>query len=154
ALIRAISRFLRQLQVAYSQDYMWSTLSKHAAVAARIFDLFRTRFDPRSASSAQQRAAQEKEILAAIETALQAVESLDEDRIVRHFVNAVTAAVRTNFYQLGRDGRAKDVIAIKFSSRMLDAVPPPRPLYEVFVYSARLEAVHLRFGKVARGGIR
>jgi glutamate dehydrogenase len=154
ALIRAISRFLRQLQVAYSQDYMWTTLRKHAAVAAQIVDLFRNRFDPRSAVPAQQRAAREKEILSAIETALQAVDSLDEDRIIRNFVNAVMAAVRTNFYQLDRDGRAKDVIAIKFSSRMLDAAPPPRPLYEVFVYAARLEAVHLRFGKVARGGIR
>ena len=156
ALIRSISRFLRQLGVAYSQDYMWTTLRKHAAVAAQIFDLFRTRFDPRSALPAQERAAREKEKekVSAIETALQAVDSLDEDRIIRHFVNAVTAAVRTNFYQLDRDGRAKDVIAIKFSSRMLDAVPPPRPLYEVFVYSARLEADHLRFGKVARGGIR
>ena len=154
ALIRAISRFLRQLQVAYSQDYMWTTLRKHAAVASQIVDLFRSRFDPRSALPARQRAAREQEILSAIETALQAVDSLDEDRIIRNFVNAVMAAVRTNFYQLDRDGRAKDVIAIKFSSRMLDAVPPPRPLYEVFVYAARLEAVHLRFGKVARGGIR
>jgi glutamate dehydrogenase len=152
ALIRAISRFLRQLQVAYSQDYMWATLRKHASLAAQIFDLFSSRFDP--ALRAEQRAAREKEISSAIETALQAVDSLDEDRIIRHFVNAVTAAVRTNFYQLDRDGRAKDVIAIKFASRMLDAVPPPRPLYEIFVYSARLEAVHLRFGKVARGGIR
>jgi glutamate dehydrogenase len=154
ALIRAISRFLRQLQVAYSQDYMWATLRKHASLAAQIFDLFRARFDPRSAFPAQQRAGREKEISSAIETALQAVDSLDEDRIIRHFVNAVTAAVRTNFYQLDRDGRAKDVIAIKFASRNLDAVLPPRPLYEIFVYSARLEAVHLRFGKVARGGIR
>jgi len=154
ALIRAISRFLRQLKVAYSQDYMWATLRKHAALAAQIFDLFRTRFDPRSMLAAAQRAAREKEILSAIENALQAVDSLDEDRIIRHFVNAATGAVRTNFYQLDRSGRAKDVIAIKFASRELDAVPPPRPLYEVFVYSARLEAVHLRFGKVARGGIR
>jgi glutamate dehydrogenase len=154
ALIRTISRFLRQIQVAYSQDYMWATLRKHAAVAAQILDLFRSRFDPRSALPAQQHAAREKEILAAIETALQSIDSLDEDRIIRHFVNAVTAAVRTNFYQLDRDGRAKDVIAVKFASRGLDAVPPPRPQYEVFVYSARLEAAHLRFGKVARGGIR
>ena len=154
ALVRTISRFLRQIQVAYSQDYMWATLRKHAAIAAQIVDLFRARFDPRSSLPPQQRAAQEQEILSVIETALQAVDSLDEDRIIRLFVSAVTAAVRTNFYQLGRDGRAKDVVAIKFASRKLDAVPAPRPLYEVFVYSARLEAAHLRFGKVARGGIR
>ena len=154
ALIRAISRFLRQIQVAYSQDYMWATLRKHAAFAAQIFDLFRVRFDPHLAVPPEQRAVQEKAILSAIETALQAVDSLDEDRIIRHFVNAVTAAVRTNFYRRGGDGSAKDIVAIKFASRRLDAAPRPRPLYEVFVYSPRLEAVHLRFGKVARGGIR
>ena len=98
--------------------------------------------------------ARETAIAAAIETALQAVDSLDEDRILRHFVNAVTAAIRTNFYQHDRDGRPKDLIAIKFSSRKLDGMPLPRPLYEIFVYSPRVEGVHLRFGKVARGGIR
>src|SRR5262249_45482985 len=95
ALIRTISRFLRQLQVAYSQDYMWTTLRKHATVAAQIFDLFRTRFDPRSSLPAQQRAAREKEILSAVETALQAVDRRDEDRIIRRFVNPATAAART-----------------------------------------------------------
>ena len=81
-------------------------------------------------------------------------QSLDEDRILRRFVNAVAAALRTNFYQLGPDGLPKDVIAIKFESHRLDAMPLPRPLYEIFVYSPRVEGIHLRFGKVARGGIR
>jgi glutamate dehydrogenase len=154
ALLRTISRFLQQIRVAYSQDYMWATLRKHAAVAAQIVQLFRTRFDPHLDLTADARTSREREILSAIETALQAVESLDEDRIIRHFVNAVTAAVRTNYYQLARDGRPKEAIAIKFASRKFDAVPAPRPLYEAFLCSPRLEAVHLRFGKVARGGIR
>jgi glutamate dehydrogenase len=154
ALIRSISRFLRQIRVAYSQDYMWTTLRNHPAVAAQVVDLFRTRFDPHLAVSTAQRAEREAEILSAIEMALQAVQSLDEDRIIRHFVSAVTAAVRTNFYQLGSDGRVKAAVAIKFSSRKLDDIPRPRPLYEIFVYSPRFEAAHLRFGKVARGGIR
>ena len=154
ALIRAISRFLRQIRVPYSQDYMWATLRKHAGIAAQIVALFHTRFDPHLPASNDERAAREAEIAAAIEAALQAVESLDEDRILRHFVNAVQAAIRTNFYQLDRDGHPKDVIAIKFSSRKVDGMPLPRPLYEIFVYSPRVEAVHLRFGKVARGGIR
>ncbi len=85
---------------------------------------------------------------------MQAVDSLDEDRILRRFVNAVQAAIRTNFYQLDHHGHAKDLIAVKFSSRKLDDMPLPRPLYEIFVYSPRVEGVHLRFGKVARGGIR
>ena len=91
-------------------------------------------------------------IASSIETALQAVDSLDEDRILRRFVNAVQAAIRTNFYRPDRGGQ--DLIAVKFASRKLDDMPLPRPLYEIFVYSPRVEGVHLRFGKVARGGIR
>ncbi len=80
--------------------------------------------------------------------------SLDEDRILRHFVNAVQSALRTNFYQIGDDGQPKAQIAIKYESGKLTTLPAPRPLYEIFVYSPRVEGVHLRFGKVARGGIR
>ncbi|HEY2527163.1 MAG TPA: NAD-glutamate dehydrogenase [Xanthobacteraceae bacterium] len=154
ALIRTMSRFLRQLRVAYSQDYMWTTLRKHAGITTQIVDLFHARFDPRHDASPTERAARQAAIASAIEQGLQAVESLDEDRILRHFVNAVEAAVRTNFYQLDRDGRVKELIAIKFASREIDDMPLPRPLYEVFVYSPRVEGVHLRCGRVARGGIR
>ena len=154
ALIRTISRFLRQIRVPYSQDYMWATLRKYPAIAGRIVALFQARFDPHSKALPDERAARQAEIGAEIETALQSVDGLDEDRILRHFVNAVTAAIRTNFYQLGRDGHPKELIAIKFASRQVDDMPLPRPLYEIFVCSPRLEAVHMRFGKVARGGIR
>ncbi len=154
ALIRTISRFLRQLRVPYSQDYMWATLRKHARIATGIVALFHVRFAPRLSQSTVERAARETEISTAIEAALQTVDSLDEDRILRHFVNAVMAAIRTNFYQLDEDGRTKELIAIKFLSHKVDGMPLPRPLYEVFLYSPRLEAAHLRFGKVARGGIR
>jgi glutamate dehydrogenase len=154
ALIRTVSRFLRQIRVPYSQDYMWATLRKHARIAAEIVALFHARFAPPLNMAEDERNARESEISTAIEAALQAVDSLDEDRILRHFVNAVTAAIRTNFYQVDADGRAKDLIAVKFTSRKVDGMPLPRPLYEIFVYSPRLEAVHMRFGKVARGGIR
>jgi glutamate dehydrogenase len=154
ALIRAISRFLRQIHVPYSQGYMWATLVKHASIAADLVRLFGARFDPRLDISAAERKAREAEIAGAIETALRAVQSLDEDRILRRFVNAIQGAIRTNFYQIDTSGHPKQLIAIKFASRRLDAVPLPRPLYEIFVYSPRVEGVHLRFGKVARGGIR
>jgi glutamate dehydrogenase len=154
ALIRTLSRFLRQVRVPFSQDYMWTTLRKHAGIAAQIVTLFHTRFDPKLGVAADERAAREAAIATAIETALQAVDSLDEDRILRRFVNAVQAAIRTNFYQLDHHGQIKELIAVKFSSRKLDDMPLPRPLYEIFVYSPRVEGVHLRFGKVARGGIR
>ena len=154
ALLRAISRFLRQIRIAFSQDYMWATLRKHPTIAAAIVLLFYVRFDPRLDADKEQRGKAEAAALARIEEALQAVSSLDEDRILRHFVNAVTSALRTNFYQLDLEGRPKAVIATKFESRKLDGLPLPRPLFEIFVYSPRVEGVHLRFGKVARGGIR
>ena len=153
ALIRTISRFLRQIRVPYSQDYMWATLRKHAAITLGIVRLFHGRFNP-GHEQAKRRAEFEAEVLADIEAALQKVDSLDEDRIVRRFVNAVQSAIRTNYYQLGKDGFPKQEISIKFSSRKLEGVPKPAPLYEIFVYSPRFEAVHMRFGKVARGGIR
>jgi glutamate dehydrogenase len=153
ALIRTISRFLRQARIAYSQDYMWGTLRRHPEIAAQILAIFHTRFDPRLELSIEQCGEKQVEFLAAIETALSAVESLDEDRILRHFVNAVTSALRTNFYQT-ESGQPKPTIAIKFDSRKIDGLPLPKPLYEIFVYSPRVEGVHLRFGKVARGGIR
>jgi len=154
ALVRTLSRFLRQVRVPYSQDYMWATLRRHCAIAAQIVSLFHARFDPQLGSAPEQHAAREAEIASAIETALASVDSLDEDRILRRFVNAVAGAIRTNFYQRTNEGRPNDLIAVKFSSRKLDGLPLPRPLYEIFVYSPRVEAVHLRFGKVARGGIR
>src|SRR5262249_6997903 len=153
-LIPAISRFLRQILVPYSQGYMWATLVKPAWIAADLVRLFNARFDPRFDISAAERKAREAEIAGAIEAALRGVQSLDEDRILRRFVNAVQGAIRTNFYQIDASGHPKQLIAIKFASRRLDAVPLPRPLYEIFVYSPRVEGVHLRFGKVARGGIR
>ncbi|MDB5600952.1 MAG: NAD-specific glutamate dehydrogenase [Xanthobacteraceae bacterium] len=154
ALVRTISRFLRQISVPFSQDYMWATLRKHASVTALIIKLFDTRFDPRPSIAAAERQSKEAAVVAEIEAALQKVESLDEDRILRHFVNAVTSALRTNFYQIDNAGKPVAQIAIKFASGQIDGLPLPKPLYEIFVYSPRVEGVHLRFGKVARGGIR
>ena len=145
--------FLRRIRVPYSRDYMWATLRKYPGIAVQIVSSSK-RLRSASGRSAAQRTTREAAIAAEIEAALQAVEGLDEDRILRRFVNAVTAAIRTNFYQLDGDGRAKALIAIKFSSRKVDGMPLPRPLYEIFLYSPRVEAVHLRFGKVARGGLR
>ena len=151
ALVRTLSRFLRQIRVPYSQDYMWTTLVKHSAIAADIVALFHARFDPREDADRPQK---QDAIVARIEGALEQVESLDEDRIIRRFVNAVRSAVRTNYFQTDDNGAPKAQIAIKFESRKLTDLPLPRPLYEIFVYSPRLEGAHMRFGKVARGGIR
>ncbi|MCC6949389.1 MAG: NAD-glutamate dehydrogenase [Bradyrhizobiaceae bacterium] len=154
ALIRTLSRYLRQARIAYSQDYLWSTLNRYPAVAAKIVTLFHMRFDPRVEVSGEERSEREAAIVQEIEQALGAVESLDDDQILRRFVNLVKAALRTNFYQAGADGQAKPIISIKFESRKIEELPLPKPLYEIFVYSPRVEGIHLRFGKVARGGIR
>src|SRR5882757_1736566 len=167
AMLRSFARYLRQIRVPYSQDYLWATLVKHAAIAAKLAELFHLRFDPRlePAPSDQRpapdqraapnaRAVREAALAAEIDAALQKVDSLDEDRIIRHFVNVIRAATRTNFYQLGADGQVKSEIAVKLDSRKVDGMPLPRPLCEIFIYAPRLEAVHLRFGKAARGGIR
>ncbi|MDI1345802.1 MAG: NAD-glutamate dehydrogenase [Pseudolabrys sp.] len=153
ALIRTLSRYLRQIRVPYSQDYMWATLVKHAPIAADTVALFHARFDPRD-EAAKARNEKQQEISARIEEELEKVDSLDEDRILRLFVNAVQSAIRTNFYQVDASGHVKAQIAIKFESGKLTEMPLPRPLYEIFVYSPRVEGVHMRFGKVARGGIR
>jgi glutamate dehydrogenase len=110
ALIRTVSRFLRQIRVPYSQDYMWTTLVKHAAIAADIVALFHARFDLTQGDD--DRPAREREVAARIEDKLNGVASLDEDRILRHMLNAVQSAIRTNFYQLDKDGRPKAQIAI------------------------------------------
>jgi glutamate dehydrogenase len=154
ALIRTLSRFLRQIRVPYSQDYMWATLNRHPDVAAKLVALFHMRFDPRLEVTAAERQARQDALRAEIEAALKQVAVLDEDLILRAFMGAITAALRTNFYQLAKDGGLKPTIAIKFESRRIEGVPEPKPLYEIFVYAPRVEGVHLRFGKVARGGLR
>src|SRR3977135_128348 len=132
ALVRTISRYLRQIRIAYSQDYMWATLRRHHGIAAQIVALFHTRFDPRIEVVTEERAARQTALLAEIETALGAVEVLDEARTLRHFVNAVTSGLRTSFYQT-ENGQLKPTIAIKFDSRKIDGLPLPQQPHEILV---------------------
>jgi len=154
AVIRTLSLYLRQIRARFSQDYMWTTLVRNIGIAGKLIELFKARFDPHQTLTAAERAAKEAAVAAAIEEELKAVTSLDEDRILRRFVNLVQAAVRTNVWQLGGDGQPRQVISFKFESGKVEGLPAPRPLYEIFVYSPRVEGIHLRFGKVARGGLR
>lgn len=151
ALLRALSRYLQQARIPYEQGYIADTLNRHPEIAARIVGLFRTRFDPTLPGD---RTLQETTAAQEIETALESVVSLDDDVILRRLMNLVRAATRTSFYQLGPDGRPKPVIAVKFDPKRVDGLPEPRPFAEIWVYGPRVEGVHLRFGKVARGGLR
>ena len=154
ALLRAVARFLRQARIAYSQDYLWTTLRRYAPIAASINALFQVKFDPKLGISLEERAKRISVVADEIEAGLADVTSLDDDTILRRFTNAVNCALRTNFFQSGDGTAHPPTIAVKYDSRKLDELPAPKPLYEIFVYSPRLEGVHLRFGKVARGGIR
>jgi glutamate dehydrogenase len=150
-VLRLYAKVLRQAGVAFSQAYMEDALSGHPEIARRLVQLFEIRFDPARATGASLAAIAE---IQAIDHALDAVESLDEDRILRNYLALVLKTVRTNHYQKLPSGEAKPCLAVKLASSEIDLMPLPRPLYEIFIYSPRVEAVHMRAGKVARGGIR
>ncbi len=152
ALMRAMARYLQQAGVPYGQDYLATTLARHKEIAATLSNSFANRFDPRLDQAA--RSAETARLATLLEQQLANVSSLDDDRILRRFANLIDAAIRTNFFQIGPDGFSRPTIAFKFDSGKVEGLPAPRPLYEIFVYSPRVEGVHLRFGKVARGGLR
>ncbi|MFM9975450.1 MAG: NAD-glutamate dehydrogenase, partial [Beijerinckiaceae bacterium] len=152
AMLRTLSRYAQQIRAPYGQDYIADTLKKHSGIATALVALFHARFDPHAAASG--RAERESTISAEIDALLADVQSLDEDRILRLFRNLLKAAVRTSFYQLAEDGRPRLVIAFKFEAARISSLPLPKPLFEIFLHSPRVEGVHMRFGKVARGGIR
>ena len=150
-ILRTYARYMRQMGSAFSQDYMAKTLANNASLAAAIVDLFVARFDPdRDPGLAAEAEAIEGDII----TRLEDVMNPDEDRILRAFLNLVQSTLRTNYFQYGRDGNPKPYLSVKFNSGMVEDLPLPRPWREIFVYSPRVEAVHLRGGPVARGGIR
>jgi glutamate dehydrogenase len=147
-ILRLYCKVLRQAGSPYSQAYMEDTLAGHAGIARRLVALFERRFDPARASHD---AASD---VTAVEEALDAVESLDEDRILRSFLTLVLKSLRTNYFQPGADGEPKSYLAVKFASSEIELLPLPHPLYEIYVYSPRMEGLHMRAGRVARGGIR
>ena len=151
AVLRGYTKYLRQAGITYSNFYIESALAANAAIVRMMMALFHARFDVDLAGDRDALAASRR---AAIITALESVESLDEDRILRRYLNLIDATLRTNFYQTGREGGEKPSISFKLDSAQVDELPLPRPMVEIFVYSPRVEGVHLRFGKVARGGIR
>ncbi len=150
-ILRTVAKYLRQAGIPFSQDYMETALSRNPDIAGLLVDLFHARNDPRLGSD---RDKQTETLRERIEAALNDVPSLDDDRIIRRMRNVIDSVLRTNFYQTNGEGAPKPYLAIKLDSRALDELPAPRPLYEIFVYSPEVEAVHLRFGKIARGGIR
>ncbi|MGA7616761.1 MAG: NAD-glutamate dehydrogenase [Thermoanaerobaculia bacterium] len=150
-VLRTYCKYLRQTGISFSQAYMQRTMANHAEIACLLVELFESLFDPARAGEGDERADQ---IRGEILRKLESVTNLDEDRIIRRYLNAIDSTVRTNYYQPDAAGLRKAYLSIKISSRDLTELPLPRPLFEIFVYSPRFEGVHLRGGMVARGGIR
>src|SRR5579884_1001528 len=150
-ILRLYSKLLRQAGSAFSQAYMEDTLVRHPDLARRLVQLFEIRLDPSRSFGASLATIGEVQ---AIDHALDRVESLDEDRILRSYLTLILKTTRTNYYQRLPNGEAKPYLAVKLASSEVDLLPRPRPLYEIYVYSPRVEGVHLRAGRVARGGIR
>jgi len=151
SVLRAYCKYLRQTGSTFSQDYMEDALVNNEHIARLIVDLFEARLDPSSQSSAETEGERLKE---EIEEALEAVVSLDEDRILRSFLDITLATLRTNYYQSTADGDPKGHLSFKLDPTKIPGLPLPLPRFEIFVYSPRTEGVHLRGGQVARGGIR
>ncbi|HVJ98151.1 MAG TPA: NAD-glutamate dehydrogenase, partial [Acidimicrobiia bacterium] len=147
ALVRAYCKYLRQTGTLFSQSYIEDTLARHPHIVRMLVGLFIARFDPTAAETG---AGDDPEAAAdAIRTELDAVTSLDDDRILRSLLHLVNATLRTNWFQA-----EADTVALKFDPAQIPDLPLPRPMYEIWVYSPRVEGVHLRSGKVARGGLR
>ena len=150
-VLRAYCKYLRQAAIPFSQAYMEETLANNPAITRLITDLFGCLFDPEDGNRRGARAAR---LRTRIENALEAVVNLDEDRILRRYLNIVQSTLRTNFYQSAAGGGPKPYVSFKLDSSAIDDLPLPRPMVEIFVHSPRVEGVHLRGGKIARGGIR
>ncbi|MCB5160945.1 NAD-glutamate dehydrogenase [Marinomonas algarum] len=150
-MLRALTKYLMQLQVPFSLSYMQQTLEKNAGIARLLVQLFEQRFDP---SQEAKRDEKVQKILDKIEAELDQVANLDEDRILKHYLSVIQAMLRTNFYQANAEGNIKDYVSFKLDPSLIPAVPLPRPKFEIFVYAPWVEGVHMRGGKVARGGLR
>ena len=151
-VLRAYCKYLRQTNSTYSQGYMEEALLGHPEIASLLIRLFNARHDP--AAETAPREAEAAALTDALERALDGVQSLDEDRILRSLLRLVLATLRTNYFQRDPSGEIKPYLSFKLDPGRIPDLPLPRPMFEIFVYSPRTEGVHLRAGKVARGGIR
>ena len=150
SILRAYARYMRQVGFPFSQQYIEDTLSHYPDVAKGLVDLFVRRFDPKHKGAQKG----QTELINKITEQLDHVESLDDDRIIRRYMEMILATYRTNYYQLDEDKQPKPWLALKMKPKEIPEIPAPVPAFEIFVYAPDIEGVHLRGGKVARGGLR
>ncbi len=149
-ILRMFAKYMRQIGTTFSQSYIEGTFSNYPVIATLIVKLFYSKFEPGTKSREKKIEALETRITSELDN----VANLDDDRIFRRYVELILAAQRTNFFQNDEQGNEKPYISVKFMPEFVPEMPLPLPKYEIFVYSPRVEGVHLRGGKVARGGLR
>ncbi|MGX1882839.1 NAD-glutamate dehydrogenase [Streptomyces sp. NPDC055287] len=150
-VLRAYAKYLRQAGSTFSQDYMEDTLRNNVHTTRLLISLFEARMSPERQIAGTELI---DGLLEELDGALDQVASLDEDRILRSFLTVIKATLRTSFFQKTETGEPHGYVSMKFDPQAIPDLPAPRPAYEIWVYSPRVEGVHLRFGKVARGGLR
>ncbi|WP_447555762.1 NAD-glutamate dehydrogenase [Vreelandella sp. EE22] len=148
AMLRGYARYLKQIRFGMSQDYIAATLVNYPVITQALVELFKKRFDPDAGAHDTQEC--ESRLLEHLE----GVASLSDDQLLRRMMELIKATLRTNYYQTSADGSFKDYIAYKLEPTKVTGIPKPRPVFEIFMCSPRVEGVHLRGGKVARGGLR
>jgi len=152
SVLRTYCKYLLQTGLPFSQSYMQEVLGRHTRLTGALLGYFHALFDPDLVAAKRRELEQASRATTA--AALESVTNLDEDRILRAFLNVLEATLRTNYFQLEQPGQPKSYLAVKLDPRKLIELPKPRPMFEIFVYSPRVEGVHLRLGQVARGGLR
>ena len=154
AYLRSCARYAKQIGLGLSQEYMADTLLKHLDVTRNLVEYFIIKFDPELQLTLEEREAKLEFLEKKHQQLLDNVPSLSEDKILQRFLQLNKAATRTNFYQRDDRGIPKEYFSYKIDSRQVPDIPMPCPRNEIFVYSSHMEGVHLRGGKVARGGLR
>ncbi|MBU3016944.1 NAD-glutamate dehydrogenase [Paraglaciecola agarilytica] len=149
-ILRAYAKYMRQIGSSFSKDYIANTLAHYPDIAKILVSLFNQRYNPKVRRSKKR----EETLLSEVKKHLDNVSNLDDDRIIRRYLDLILATTRTNFYQSDAQGNEKSYASFKMLPELIPDMPLPRPKFEIFVYSPRIEGVHLRGGKVARGGLR
>jgi glutamate dehydrogenase len=150
-ILRAYARYMRQIGFPLSQAFIEATVAVHPGIAAALMALFKLRFDPAAAPDGDARSDAQ---MHAIEQSLEAVDNLSEDRVLRQYLALILATTRTNYWRRDASGAPRRFLSFKFDPARVPGLPEPAPMFEIFVYSTRFEGVHLRGGRVARGGLR
>ncbi|MBB1421969.1 NAD-glutamate dehydrogenase [Pseudoalteromonas sp. SG43-7] len=150
SILRAYAKYMRQVGVTFSQTYIESTLANYPHIGSQIVNLFAKKFSVKSPASVKTL----DKLIAQIYVELENVANLDDDRIIRLYVDMIIATLRTNYFQKDDIGQFKSYVSFKVNPSLIPDMPLPLPAFEIFVYSPRVEGVHLRGGKVARGGLR